>query len=70
MFYQKIINENNFTNIYINENPIINILLKSYPKIIFDRDSLARAISVILFQFINIGLIQYNKRSISTFLMN
>ena len=51
MFYQKIINENNFTNIYINENPIINILLKSYPKIIFDRDSVARAISVILYSY-------------------
>ena len=54
-FYQKIINENNFTNIYIisngNENPVINILLKTYPKIIFYRDSVEKAISIILYSY-------------------
>ena len=54
-FYQKIINENNFSIIYIisngNENPVINILLKTYPKIIFDRDSVEKAISIILYSY-------------------
>ena len=66
-FYQKIINENNFTNIYIisngNENPVIDILLKSYPKNIFDCYSIVKAISVILYSY-NFVM------SVSLFIMN
>ena len=51
-FYQKIINTNNFSNIYIlsngRENPVINKLLEIYPRIIYMNVSLEYAISVII----------------------
>ena len=51
-FYQKIINENKFANIFIlsngNENPVIRELLKLYPKITFIEDSVINDISKIV----------------------
>lgn len=51
-FYQKIINENNFSNIFLlsngTENPVINELLKLYPKIKFIKDSIINDITKIV----------------------
>ena len=51
-FYQKIINENNFSNIYIlsngHENPIVDKLLQLYPKIKYIHGNLELDISVII----------------------
>lgn len=51
-FYQKIINENNFKKIYLlsngHENPVLDALLKIYPKIKYIHDSLEGDISLIV----------------------
>jgi hypothetical protein len=51
-FYQKIINENNFRNIYIlsngHENPVVDKLLKLYPKIKYIHGKVEYDISVII----------------------
>lgn len=51
-FYQKIINENKYVNIYIlsngHENPVVDQLLKLYPKIKFLHGSMEYDISVIV----------------------
>jgi len=51
-FYQKIINENNFSNIYIlsngHENPVVDELLKLYPKIKYIHGNLEYDISVVI----------------------
>lgn len=54
-FYKKIINENKYNNIYIlsngHENPVVDKLLKLYPKIQFLHGSVEYAISVIVNAF-------------------
>ena len=51
-FYQKIINTNNFSNIYIlsngRENPVINKLLEIYPRVKYLNVTLEYAISIII----------------------
>ena len=51
-FYQKIINENNFNKIFIisngHENPVVDELLKLYPKIKYSHDSVLSDISLIV----------------------
>ena len=51
-FYQKIINENKFDKIYIlsngHENPVVDKLLKLYPKIKYMEGTLEEAISIII----------------------
>ena len=51
-FYKKIIEESKFVNIFIlsngNENPVINELLKLYPKIKFKQDSIINDITKIV----------------------
>ena len=54
-FYQKIINENNFEKIFImsngHENPVVDELLKLYPKIKYIHGSLVEDISVIIYAY-------------------
>ena len=51
-FYQKIINDNNYNNIYLlsngHENPVVNALLKIYPKIIYIHGPVEKDISVLI----------------------
>ena len=51
-FYQKIINENNYNNIYIlsngHENPVVDALLKLYSKIIYIHGTVEDDISVLI----------------------
>ena len=51
-FYQKIINENNFTNIFLlsngHENPCVDTLLKLYQNIKFIHGSVEEAVSIII----------------------
>ena len=51
-FYQKIINENKYENIYIiangHENPVVDELLKLYPKIKYLHGSIEYDISVVI----------------------
>lgn len=54
-FYQKILNKNKFNNIYIlsngHENPVVDELLKIYPKIKYKEGSLIEAISIIIYSY-------------------
>ncbi len=54
-FYEKIINENKFRKIYIlsngHENPVINELLKLYPKILYIEGSIQEAVSMIIYSY-------------------
>lgn len=63
-FYQKIINDNNFKNIYLtssgHKNPTVDKLLQLYPKIKFINGTLEESISAIIYSY-NLVL------SISTF---
>lgn len=54
-FYQKVIDDNNFKNIYLisngNENPTVNKLLTLYPKIKFIHRTIEEDISVIIYSY-------------------
>ena len=54
-FYEKVINENKFRKIYIlsngYENPVINELLKLYPKIKYIEGTIQEAISMIIYSY-------------------
>jgi hypothetical protein len=54
-FYQRIINDNNFKNIYLTssgrENPTINKLLQLYPKIKFINGTVEEGISAIIYSY-------------------
>ena len=54
-FYQKIIDDNKFKNIYLmsngHENPTVNKLLKLYPKIKFIHGALEEDVSVIIYSY-------------------
>lgn len=54
-FYQKIINDNNFKNIYLttngHENPTVDKLLQLYPKLKFINGTLEDSISAIIYSY-------------------
>ena len=73
-FYQKIINENNYSNIYIlsngHENPVVDKLLKIYPRIKYihgtveyDMSVIINAINLVMpISTFTMTLIQFNKK--------
>ena len=66
-FYQKVINENKFRNIFIisvdKNNPVIDILLKNYKNIIYKENSIEKDIASLAFSYNIVG-------SISSFLIS
>ena len=66
-FYEKIINENNFSNIFIisedKENPIINRLIKKYKNVIYKSNNIDKDISSLAYAYNIVG-------SISSFLIS